>query len=399
MDSIRSSNGRNALAQVFSVCPRCKGWSTPKSQRRGSASALGVVMIGVMAVILGMTVDLGYIHVSQSELKRTSDAAALAACWELFDAKVAGVSDENAAAQVTQSANAFSSMNRVARSAPQLSGQSDDIQLGHFDAATNQFTMDSSADINAVRVSIHRQHGTNGEVPLFFGTVLGRQSQPMSSTSTAALIHNISGFYTPPTQSETIDLLPFALDEITWHAVVAGQTEDAFSWQDDRLTSAPNGKHECNLYPQGTGSPGNCGTVDIGSSNNSTKDIARQILSGISRDDLLIMSDDFEFNSDDELFLNGDTGISAGVKDELQSIVGQTRIIPVFREVTGNGNNASYKIVKFVGVRILEVKLTGRMNQKRLIVEPAPIVARHARINLASQSSSDFVYTPVMLVK
>ena len=55
----------------------------------------------------------------------------------------------------------------------------------------------------------------------------------------------------------------------------------------------------------------------------------------------------------------GDTGISAGVKDELASIIGQTRIIPVFSSVSGNGNNATYVIVRWVGVRVMAVKLTG----------------------------------------
>ena len=66
-----------------------------------------------------------------------------------------------------------------------------------------------------------------------------------------------------------------------------------------------------------------------------------------------------QFNASGVLHLNGDTGISAGVKDELASIIGQPRIIPIFSSVVGPGNNADYTIVKFVGVRILAVKLTG----------------------------------------
>ncbi len=42
---------------------------------------------------------------------------------------------------------------------------------------------------------------------------------------------------------------------------------------------------EVNLYPQGCGVPGNRGTVDIGSNNNSTADIARQIVEGVSEAD------------------------------------------------------------------------------------------------------------------
>ena len=220
----------------------------------------------------------------------------------------------------------------------------------------------------------------------------------MTASSTAALIHSIVGFNTPPTDVEHLDLLPFALDLQTWQAVISGQTDDKKSWVDGKVVNVCNGRHECNLYPQGTGSPGNRGTVDIGPRNNSTNDIARQIISGISREDLMRLGAPLEFDDTGKLFLNGDTGISAGVKDELQSIIGQRRIIPIFSSVSGNGNNATYTIVKFAGVRILEVKLTGRMSDKRVIVEPAPIVARYGKTRRNATSYGDFVYSPVVLV-
>jgi len=37
----------------------------------------------------------------------------------------------------------------------------------------------------------------------------------------------------------------------------------------------------------------------------------------------------------------------------------------------GPENNASYTIVKFVGVRITYVKLTGSMSNKQVIIQPA----------------------------
>jgi hypothetical protein len=82
------------------------------------------------------------------------------------------------------------------------------------------------------------------------------------------------------------------------------------------------------------------GTVDIGGANNSTADIARQIVYGISPQDFEALGHPLTLNNDGNLFLNGDTGISAGVKDELASIIGQPRIIPIFQQVHGPGNNA-----------------------------------------------------------
>lgn len=152
------------------------------------------------------------------------------------------------------------------------------------------------------------------------------------------------------------------------------------------------------MYPQGTGRPGNRGTVDIGGANNSTADLARQIVNGISEADLNALGKPLVFDDDGQLTLNGDTGISAGVKDELASIIGQTRVIPIFDSVTGNGNNATYRIVKWAGVRILDVKLTGPMSKKMVLVQPAAIVSRNVVVG-SSVGASSHLFSPVLLVR
>jgi len=139
--------------------------------------------------------------------------------------------------------------------------------------------------------------------------------------------------------------------------------------------------------------------VDIGGANNSTADLARQIVYGISAQDFTELGKPLILASNGTLTLNGDTGISAGVKDELASIIGQTRIIPVFSSVSGNGNNAMYTIVRWAGVRILAVKLTGAMNSKYLIVQPAPVLARNVIPGDTSRTWSSTIYSPVVLVK
>jgi hypothetical protein len=139
--------------------------------------------------------------------------------------------------------------------------------------------------------------------------------------------------------------------------------------------------------------------IDIGSNNNSTADISRQIVEGVSPDDLEHHGGKLELDDSGELELNGDTGISAGVKDELESIKGNRRVITIFDRVAGNGNNAQYTIVQFVGVRIMEVKLTGKMSGKRVIIQPANTIARGAIPATSDQPSSYFVYSPVWLLR
>jgi hypothetical protein len=155
---------------------------------------------------------------------------------------------------------------------------------------------------------------------------------------------------------------------------------------------------EVNLFPQGTGSPGNRGTVDIGSSNNSTADIARQIVYGISPADFSALGKPLQFDSTGKLTLNGDTGISAGVKDKLNSIKGQPRVIPIFSAVSGNGNNAQYTIVKWQGVRIMNVQLTGSMSQKNVMIQVAPAQIKGV-VASGTTGASNSVFSPVVLVR
>lgn len=214
----------------------------------------------------------------------------------------------------------------------------------------------------------------------------------------AAFINNFAGFKTP-SDGSNLQILPFALDENTWNSLASGNGGDNWKWNasTERVVAGCDGVREVNLYPQGTGSPGNRGTVDIGGSNNSTSDLARQIVHGISAQDMEDLGGDLEFNAQGTLTLNGDTGISAGVKDELASIIGEKRIIPLFSSVNGPGNNAQYTITKFVGVRILEVKLTGAMSGKRLMVQPANIAIKGG-IPADGPQKTVGVYSPVRLV-
>ena len=86
------------------------------------------------------------------------------------------------------------------------------------------------------------------------------------------------------------------------------------------------------------------------------------------------------------------------MKDELASIIGKPRIIPIFSSVSGNGNNAMYTIVKWQGIRIMAVKLTGSMSQKHVTIQVAPVVANGV-IPATTSGTSKYVYSPVVLIK
>lgn len=378
--------------------------------RRGAISVLAALFIIVLVGMVAFCVDIGYVLTAKEELQRTADATALATCWEYAKQLSDGNSAANSMIYARYTASDYAAHNNVTNSPLTVSTNtsndaSGDLVFGYISdlhgGATNFQTSNSNL-YNAVKVRVRKDPSLNGEVPYFFARIFGLQGQMLHADATAAIVRNVNGFQVPADGSN-LEILPFALDLETWTNWMNGGGDDNYTWDPETKQVKPgqDGKREVNLYPQGTGSPGNRGTVDIGGENNSTSDIARQILDGVSPSDMQALSNSgrqLEFNANGEMGLNGDTGISAGVKDELMQILGQPRIIPVFQKVVGPGNNAEYTIVKWQGCRIVDVKLTGPMSKKCVMIQPAPIATKGV-IPAPGSGGSSFVFSNVVLVK
>jgi Flp pilus assembly protein TadG len=371
--------------------------------RSGNVLVLTLFLMVALMAMLAFAVDLGYLNIVRTELQRSADAAAIAATWRLIDtnAPTAATSHETLTSYAASNAANYAAANKSLKISPAL-GEGD-LTIGYIaNPAAENIVIDTASNQapNAVRVRVRRDNTQNGEVPLFFARVLGFDASTSHAEATAIVLKNIKGFQAS-TNGTNLELLPYALDEDTWDDMVSGGGADAWRWNSstEEVQPGSDGVREINLYPQGTGSPGNRGTVDIGSCNNSTSDIARQIVDGISPSDMEHVGGKLEFDSNGELELNGDTGISAGVKDELTSIIGDPRIIPIFRSVSGPGNNAQYVIVKFVGIRILDVQLTGKMSSKRVIIQPCNILVHGAIPSNSPVPTSQFVYSPAWLIR
>ena len=378
-----------------------------RALRRGTIAVLAAIMSVVLIGMVAFSVDIGYVLTAKEELQRTADAAALAACWE-FGQKVADGYDPADASQLARlTAVQYAALNHVTGKPVELDANpcnSPDggIVFGYlpnFNGDMSTFQTAYPSLFNAVRVRTQKNSSYNGEVPYFFARVFGIDSQMLQTDAVAVIVRDIRGFQTP-SNGGNVELLPFALDSDSWDELVAGNTDDHWRWNPDtnRVECGSDGMREVNLYPQSTGSPGNRGTVDIGNPNNSTRDLARQIVNGVSPEDLAFHGGTLEFDSSGKLYLNGDTGISAGMKDELASIIGKPRVIPVFSQVEGPGNNAEYTIVKWAGIRILDVKLTGPMSKKHVTIQAAPI-APNGVVPSTSTGTSDYVFSSVVLVK
>lgn len=377
------------------------------SNRRGAILFLAMLFTLVLLAFAVFATDVGYLMVARTQLQATADAAAFAAAWELIDEDSAPGSASQSAieANVRETGAEYASYQHVIGLHPEL-GESD-LEVGYMDDNSDSGgSLDTSGDYpsNAVRVIARRDEGQNGQIQMLFARIFGFEKADLRAEATAKVDSNFSGFKMPADGSN-LDILPFALDEPTWNDLLNGNGDDDWTYdpQSQHVFSGSDGILEVNLYPKGNGSPGNRGTVDIGSSNNSTADISRQIVSGVSASDLAYHGGKLELNENGVLYLGADTGISAGVKDELASIIGEPKIIPIFSSVSGNGNNAEYAIVKFAGVRIVDVKLTGNKNSKRVLIQPANVVTKGG-ITSSSNSggattTSYFIYSPPRIAR
>jgi Flp pilus assembly protein TadG len=381
-----------------------------RQSRRGTITVLAALLSIVLIGMVAFSVDIGYVLSAKEELQRTADASALAACWEYGQKLAKGDTSAASAEAARTTAVNYAALNRVTGKPMTVDANTSndpdgDVVFGYisdFKDSQSEFHTDNTNAFNAIRVRLHKDSSVNGEVPYFFARIFGLQGQVLHTEAIAGMIRDIRGFKAPA-NGKNLDLLPYALDLGTWNDLVSGNSSDNYRWNPatKQVEAGADGWAEVNLFPQGTGSPGNRGTVDIGSSNNSTSDIARQILHGISPQDFQALAQQgrtLEFDASGKLYLNGDTGISAGVKDEMTTIKGKPRVIPIFETVTGNGNNAEYKIVKWQGIRIMAVKLTGSMSQKHVTIQVAPVMV-NGIVPSATSGTSKYVYSPVVLVR
>jgi hypothetical protein len=238
---------------------------------------------------------------------------------------------------------------------------------------------------------------------LYFARVFGYQDSDGWAQATATFRDDVVGFRIDE-HSGNVGLLPLALHIDRWNELMAGTrtTGDNYSYDPSSglVSAGGDGIIEMNLYPGAGGSqlpPGNFGTVDIGNPNNSTADISRQIREGVNQSDLAWFGGEINLSSTGFIMMNGDTGLSASIKDDLEAVKGQPRSIPLFDQVSGNGNNSFYRIVGFAGIRIMHVKLTGAMSQKAVIIQPA-MVADDTAIT-GGNNLSRFVVAPPRLTR
>lgn len=385
---------------------RHKGSRRRCTKRRGAVLILAALLLVGLMTVCALTVDLGYLCVARAELQRTADSAALAGVSVMQDlADLNANPNPGAVAYAARTAACqYSALNPCRAKTVNLprndaNTASGDLVLGHFNSTTAVFDP-NSARFNATFVRVRRDSVQNGPVELFIAPVIGVHSVDMFMEAAAYMETDIKGFHIGDGDSATCQLLPFTLQIDLWSARLSERVDEfTYNPTTKTVSNGPDGIYEVVVYP-GKVAPGNFGTIDLGSPNNSTADLSRQIRYGLNAYDLSFFPNStIQLDSDGILTLNGDTGISAGIKDDLAAIIGQPRVMPLHATMSGNGNTAYFNEVAFVGITVCAVKLTGSMNSKYLKVQPCYAVDGTAIGGGTDGTTSRFVRTPPRLRK
>ncbi len=150
--------------------------------RKAAILTLFMLVLPLLLITLGFSVDLAYMHLVQSEMRLASDNAARVAADNLSRYE----NEDRASHAGVKIAEQFTVAGRPLRL------QSGDFDFGRATADENgSFIFDTNGSpVNAVRVnSIRDTNSLDGTVPLFFSRLIGNQEYAPQVTSTASFIN------------------------------------------------------------------------------------------------------------------------------------------------------------------------------------------------------------------
>lgn len=373
--------------------------------RRGVTLPAVVVLLTVLLGMVAFAIDTGYVAYSRTGLQRSADLAAAAGIARLYSGGT------------TTEARAEARGYVQANEGTGFAVPDGDIEFGLYDAtaaAGSRYTANLNGKTpNALRVTVRRDGPTNARLNLFFAGIIGRSQNAVSARATT---------WMAPGQAvlPNAEIIPYVA-QIDHFNAAAGQparpaTAPGFQsvapsdYSDQYTIGAPgtrpaagaDGMRELLLFDSADrNTPGNWGSIDLGTASNGTPELIRQLLNGPNAGDFSILQRDGKLAADGSLqapvSLGGDPGISNGTKSAWDQVIGMNKIIPLYSTVAGNGNNTVYTIVGFAGVRIVAADLQG--NPKRVWVQPTSFYSKNVTpLPPGASGGMVGVFTPPRLV-
>jgi Flp pilus assembly protein TadG len=372
-----------------------KTFSNKSSRRRGAIIPLAALLMVLMVGMLAFAIDLGYICSVKAELQNAADAAALAGAQQLQPLFVQyyapGQTQQSMIYQqaTTDTSNSASPIPTAQRfAAYNLAGgvnitvATSDITFSYNDGTLPPVPASVVLFPNTITVTTRRDSSSNTPLGLFFANIFGMATIDLTATASATIYAgDVSSLQVIP--GVNAHILPVALDVNVWTNYV--QNNSASPWLSGRTSTGPNGNPQLQVYPTSTNTPGSFGLLDVGVPSNNAPAFRSWIDDGSTPNDISYLLNNNLLPvspSSPEPWKCG-PGLKSTLLSDFQLQIGVPNLIPLFAPVTaipnpalyqaatGNGQNATYAIIGFVGVTITEA--TGNGNNMNISIQPIGI--------------------------
>ncbi len=389
-----------------------------KRKRRGAVAPLAALLLALLVGMLAFALDVGYMAVVKGELQSAADAAALAGAGQMQNPYVqyyapgqtAQQSIFNGLSDTSNPNSAISTAQRFAQAnvagGVNITVPASDISFSYYDG-TNPFipAVYPTTFPNTITVTTRRDATANTPLRLFFAQIFGISSVNLTATASATIYAgDVTSLQAIP--GVNAHILPVALDINVWKNFYAtGQSSDG------QIHPGTNGAPQLQVYPFGTNTPGSFGLLDVGPPANNVPAFQSWIDNGETPNDISYLLNNNLLPvspSAPEPWKVG-PGLKSSLLSAFQSQMGVPNLIPLFVPASpqpnyvaasGNGQNATYAIVGFVGVTITQASGSGsNMNisiQPTGVVDPTSVIpnptpARPSQVTSTGTSATTFV--------
>jgi Flp pilus assembly protein TadG len=363
-----------------------------RARRKGAFAPLAALLLTVLVGMLAFSIDMGYVVSVRAELQNAADSAALAAAQRLQQPYVQyyangqtnkqGIyttvtTDTSASSSPIPTAQAYASNNTAGGVTVTLPAS--DVSFSYYDGTTYTPASFPTYFPNSVTVTTRRDGTANGSLGLFFAQIFGIATMDVTATATATIY---AGDVTSlqSIQGVKAHILPVAVDVNFWKTfATTGVSPDGTTVQ------GSNGLPQMHVYPNPGNAPGSFGLLDVGLPANNAPAFRSWINGGETPNDIsyLVNNNLVPVYPNTPQSWKVGPGMTSTLQDSFQSVMGEPNLLPLFKPVndgsngnyqaaSGNGQNATYAIVGFIGVTVSQAD--GRGNNMDISVQPMAMV-------------------------
>lgn len=304
-----------------------------KDNRKGQVLVISAFSLIILGLLAALTIDVGHMFASQAQIQNAGDAASKAAVFTLLSERHKGSTESAAREAATEEAQAIAALN--------VSEARCKIAFGHYDPATSQFTSDgTSTPATSVNAQIIRDGQEGSEsLGLFFASLAGINDIAMTSTATTRGSNKLIGF------EPGGGLRPFAVPK---NIIGDWDTGESVSVPVPSQTKNNSENDEENTYEDFMAA-GNWGWLNLDGGANGVPELRKWIDEGY--DDTFVLD---QQDSDGEkcTFVEGTPGLRSTLQSDIDELVGEEIICCIYDDVSGEGANAQFRIVGFIGLKI-----------------------------------------------